>query len=211
MPSLPKMDEARKVEFAWLFSYYDIPEAPVFGMSWQEAGSCSGRIGKRLPSEAEWEKAASWGPPMETGEIQKYGYPWGAQFDTTKARLGADQPGPVNGNPGDISRYGVVGMAGNVSEWVSDFAILYPGATALGIASPYRQPNNRLSRGRNFRSAVGGSITTYRRDNYPPNVKNGMVTAEGVSIGFFVGFRCAVSADDPRAKPAIEAALAAGK
>src|SRR5262249_50301996 len=63
MPNLPPMDDAdKRGRGAWLLTYYDNPVAPIFGLSWQEANACAQRIGKRLPTEAEWEKAASWAP-----------------------------------------------------------------------------------------------------------------------------------------------------
>jgi len=197
LPGLPKMDGEQRKEFSWLLNYYDKPDAPVFGMSWAESRTCADRIGKRLPTEAEWEKAASWAPG-EAGAVQKYIYPWGSQPDTTKARLYSDQPASVYGNPGDVSRYGVLGMAGNVSEWVSDIAKIYPGS-----AAPQYEPDTRLARGRTFRSKLEGAITTYRSSFYQPNDKNGMTRKDGSSIALFVGFRCAISADDPRLRPYI--------
>lgn len=205
MPSLPQMDDpSDKRTFSWLFTYYDKPDAPVFGMSWQEAQSCADRIGKRLPSEAEWEKAASWAPG-DPANVQKYRFPWGDQLDITKARLASDQPEPINVASDDKSRYGVFGMAGNVSEWVADVARLYPGANVLENGSSY-PPDARIVRGRNFRGKVDGAITTYRKVAYPPDLKNGMTNAQGAPIGIFIGFRCAISVDDPRLKPYISSA-----
>jgi len=204
MPSLPQMDDAGRKAFSWLLTYYAKPDAPIFGMSWMEAQSCAQKIGKRLPTEAEWEKAASWAPG-EAGSVQKRRYPWGNQLDPTRSRLATDQPAPVDGNPGDISAYGVVGMAGNVSEWVMDIARPYPYTGSIENNSP-TQPGARLARGRNFRSRVEGAITTYRKDSYQPELKNGMTTQDGRPIGIFVGFRCAISADDPRLRPYISSA-----
>jgi formylglycine-generating enzyme required for sulfatase activity/tRNA A-37 threonylcarbamoyl transferase component Bud32 len=204
MPSLPRMDDAGRRAFSWLLTYYEKPDAPVFGMSWQEAQACSERIGKRLPSESEWEKAASWAAG-DPASVQKYRFPWGNQLDITKARLASDQPDPVNVASEDRSRYGVFGMAGNVSEWVSDIARPYQGSGLFENGSPYPS-DARLARGRNFRSKVDGAITTYRKDAYQPNLKNGMTNSQGEPIGIFIGFRCAISADDPRLKPYISAA-----
>jgi formylglycine-generating enzyme required for sulfatase activity len=200
MPDLPKMDAAAKSAFSWLLTYYNRPDAPVFGMSWTEARSCAEAMGKRLPTEAEWEKAASWAPG-DSGTVQKRSFPWGAQLDITKARLASDQPTSVYDNANDVSRYGVVGMAGNVSEWVFDIAKLYPGAFENN--SLY-QPGDHIARGMNFRDRPEGAITTYRTKHYQPNVRNGMTQRDGSSIAIFVGFRCAISADDPRLKPYID-------
>jgi serine/threonine protein kinase/formylglycine-generating enzyme required for sulfatase activity len=205
MPSLPRMDDpAEKRAFSWLFTYYEKPDVPVFGMSWLEAQACAERIGKRLPSEAEWEKAASWAPG-DPASVQKYRFPWGNQFELSKARLASVQPEPVNVSSDDRSRYGVIGMGGNVSEWVSDVARPYPGAGAFENGSPY-QPDTRLARGRNFGSTGDGAITTYRKSAVPPNLKNGMTLPDGRPIALYIGFRCAISADDPRLKPYISPA-----
>ncbi|MCI0391983.1 MAG: bifunctional serine/threonine-protein kinase/formylglycine-generating enzyme family protein [Acidobacteria bacterium] len=205
MPDLPQMDNAARKAFAWLLTYYnDQPNAPIFGMSWLDAQACANRIGKRLPTEAEWEKAASWAPG-EAGSVQKRRYPWGDQLDTTRARLASDQPAPVNGNPGDISGYGVVGMAGNVSEWVLDIYRPYPYAGSFDNNFT-TQPGNRLARGRNFKSRPEGAITTFRTASYEPNKKNGMTDQNGNPIALYVGFRCAISADDPRLRPYISSA-----
>ena len=192
---LPSVPQDSGKDFPWLANYYDIPNAPVFGMSWKEAQACADQMGKRLPTEAEWEKAASWGPG-DSGAVQKYKYPWGNQPDSSKARLASDQPVPVDSYPSDVSRYGVIGMAGNVYEWVLDIYRPYPYIGALENNSP-AQLGQRVARGRTFQSMVEGAITTYRGIKKPPDQKNGTII-NGKTYVLFIGFRCAVSADDPR-------------
>lgn len=89
---------------------------PVTLVTWWGANEYCRTINRRLPTEAEWERAAR--------GSQNYVYPWGFAFDTQKAISSVPSAVgtvAVNSYPNGTSPYGIFNMAGNVSEWVSDW------------------------------------------------------------------------------------------
>ncbi len=89
---------------------------PVTHVTWWGAEAYCEALNRRLPTEAEWERAAR-GP-------QDYIYPWGNTFDVTLAnssRPAAEGTEPVNSYLAGASTFGILNMAGNVEEWVSDW------------------------------------------------------------------------------------------
>src|SRR5262249_11581792 len=106
---------------AWDPQYFkNNPNAPVVGVSWDDANAYAQWAGKQLPSEAEWEKAASWDPRATDDSQQwKRRWPWGNSADAGKATFKTQHPTPAGQNPSGASAYGVNDMAGNVAEWVA--------------------------------------------------------------------------------------------
>jgi gamma-glutamyl hercynylcysteine S-oxide synthase len=156
------------------------PAAPVVHVSWYEADAYARWTGKRLPTEAEWEKAASWDPLTGTKRL----YPWGND-EPTAAHANLDQlsfsPAEVGAYPAGASAYGALGMIGDVWEWSSSDLHAYPGFEAF----PYREysevffgPDYKVLRGGSWATRPGAMRNTFRNWDYP------------IRRQLFVGFRC---------------------
>jgi iron(II)-dependent oxidoreductase len=104
-------------------------EHPVAGVSWYEAEAYARFMGKRLPTEAEWEKAASWDARTHSKRL----YAWGDDAPTDahgNFDLRYWDTTPVGSFPAGASSYGCLDMTGNVWEWTSDLFAGYEGFKA---------------------------------------------------------------------------------
>ena len=166
------------------------PQSPVVGVSWDDAAAYAKWAGKRLPTEEEWEKAASWDPTTQ----KKRQWPWGDSKEQSRANLALERAAvrltPVNANTNGVSAYGVQDMAGNAAEWVDAYYQPYTGNTKSG--SEFGN-GNRVVRGGTSISTFEDARTTRRFSRTPD-----YTSEEKSNNAYLIGFRCAVSADDTK-------------
>ncbi|GAB3574718.1 ergothioneine biosynthesis protein EgtB [Amycolatopsis endophytica] len=154
---------------------------PVVHVSYFEAEAYAKWAGKRLPTEAEWEKAARFDPA--TGESRRY--PWGNEEPTPEhANLGQRHlsPAAAGAYPKGASAVGAHQLIGDVWEWTSTDFAGYPGFRAF----PYREysevffgPEYKVLRGGSFGTDAAAVRGTFRNWDYP------------IRRQIFSGFRCA--------------------
>jgi gamma-glutamyl hercynylcysteine S-oxide synthase len=127
-------------------------EEPVQHVSWYEAEAFARWAGKRLPTEAEWERAAAW--DERRGRSR---FPWGREFMGYEANLGRQRfcPAPAGSYAGGESPTGCVQLTGDVWEWTSSFFMPYPGF----LSFPYPE-YSEVYFGEQYRVLRGGSWAT---------------------------------------------------
>ena len=171
------------------------PNAPVVGISFADAKAYAEWAGKRLPTEEEWEKAASWNEKTQT----KFEFPWGSDFQNGKAAFNLPTIADVGYFSADTSPYGVMDMAGNVLEWVDAYYLPYPNNTT---DNPNYGEKNRIVRGGFFKAPDAKWLKMTKRTYAPPDTSS---SEDEKSLKIPpIGFRCAVSADDSRLKDLLQ-------
>jgi iron(II)-dependent oxidoreductase len=160
------------------------PRRPVCHVCWYEAEAYARFAGKRLPTEAEWEAAASWDPASGTARL----YPWG-DAPPTPALANVDQlafdTAPVGAYGQNVSPIGCYGMIGDVWEWTASDFTGYPGFRAF----PYNEYSEvffgseyKVLRGGSWATRPGAIRNSFRNWDYP------------IRRQIFSGFRCASDA-----------------
>ncbi|MBI5417479.1 formylglycine-generating enzyme family protein [Candidatus Poribacteria bacterium] len=158
----------------WNDSKYNEPDQPVCGVSYYEAEAYAHWAGKRLPTEAEWEKAAR----GTDGRM----FPWGNEYKKNLCNnkdAGNKKPIKVCSYPDGVSPFGVHDMAGNLNEWCSDFfdRNYYKNSPLKNPKGP-EKGTDKVIKGGGF-SYDSHYCRTTRRGSYSPSQRSSTI-----------GFRC---------------------
>jgi formylglycine-generating enzyme required for sulfatase activity len=206
----PKITPSERQSFRNECSYRKkgLENHPINCVSWNLADTYCKALGKRLPTEAEWEHAARgptphiypWGDEEPTGEhlnaCDKQCQTWGKRERATLSSLHDGDDGfatlaPVGKYPRGRSRFGPHDMAGNVWEWVSDWYGAYSSTPSVDPSGP-ATGTTKVVRGGGWDTSYASRLRPSFRDNRSPSM-----------LSHAIGFRCAKTpaADEPSQPP----------
>ena len=177
---------AYRLPFEGGYTNWDKPDRdhhPVNAVNWNQADQFCRWAGKRLPTEAEWEKAGG-----GDGRV----YPWGdeqpscerAVIDDGGDGCGQDSTWPVGTKPAGASPYGVMDLAGNVWEWVDDWY-----ERAYYQRAPALDPRNTDPGAEGLKVLRGGSLADQNTHIYA--LSNRLAYDPWQGFDYTIGFRCA--------------------
>lgn len=162
----------------------DLDNHPVVGVCWYEAMAYARWVGKRLPTDAEWVKAAAWPVPVPGGAPIARKFPWGSTMDFSRANLWGAQIGgtcEVNKHTEGVSVGGVYGMIGNTWEWT---------ASAYGA---WHGDRHHFENASSLKSLRGGAFDTYFDNQACCQFQSG---DSPLARKHNIGIRCAVGLCD---------------
>jgi gamma-glutamyl hercynylcysteine S-oxide synthase len=158
-------------------------DLPVVGIGWCEAAACARWLCKRLPTDAEWVKAASWPVPIDAKTLASRRYPWGDAMDRTRANVWGSGPNcivAVEEFAEGVSVGGIYQLIGNVWEWIDGDFQDRPGNGRLELPTP-------------MKSIRGGAFDTYFDGQANTQFQSG---ENPLSRRHNIGFRCAIGMRD---------------
>jgi len=155
---------------------------PVVGVSWFEARAYAQWVGLRLPTETEWQMAASWHIRSSADVYRRF--PWGDALDRDKCNLwlsGIGETAPVDAYPKGASPNNILQLVGNVWEWnSSDFEVTDAGGRPILGEMP-------------MKGVRGGAFDTYFENQATSTFRTGLIA---LARTHNTGFRCAMDLKD---------------
>ncbi|HEV2969765.1 MAG TPA: formylglycine-generating enzyme family protein [Pirellulales bacterium] len=157
---------------------------PVVGICWYEATAYARWIGRRLPTDAEWVKAASWPVSISPNTYVQRKYPWGNTMERQRANLWGSGPAdtvPVNEFASGVSVGGAYQLIGNVWEWTADNFLWIVAAGDNNAKQPL------------LKTIRGGAFDTYFDNQATSQFASG---ENPLARKRNIGFRCALGICD---------------
>lgn len=168
----------------WNDSRWNQADYPVVGVVWFEAAAYCRWVGGRLPTEAEWERAAGWDASMQQKRIYPWGNEWNpAKTNTVESALGMTTP-VGQYCPEGASPVGACDMVGNAWEWVNSIFSPYPYRADDGREDVETQ-GTRALRGGSWLNERDRARVAYRLPPFP---------GDFILFDPTNGFRCAMTA-----------------